>query len=335
MNGPVIVIADPNRIRRNMLLELCAEAGLHAVVASGSLSETYQLAEMHRPKRVALAVEFTKTAEFQALTDLLTYISAELILYGEGPDAATGSLQQPVSRERARRFVDSLAAGLGIGASTSVQKAVTETAPRKITDSPNSLVLIGTSTGGVTALETILSDFPMDCPPTLVVQHMRSGFGEGLIRRLDDMARPKVVAAGDKVPLKPGTVHVAAGIDCHLGVVQRGGLLTRLVRGEAVSGHCPSVDVLFNHGADLADRISVTAVILTGMGAEGAAGMRRLRAAGAYTIAQDKGSSVVWGMPRVAVEMGAVVDILPLASIGRALLRDNGQRTGRQGSAGS
>ena len=347
MTDPVILIADPNRARRKMLMAICAEMGIDAAVDAGTLGEIYQCAEQHMPKRVAVAVEFVKTHEFNAVLDMLNIISAELLIYGDGPAAMSDQVFQLGGRDSAQRLVTLLSAGLvgtrqvavsnrdtfsNAGSNTGVfNTAVSNTA---VNSSPvTRLIMIGASTGGITALETILSSFPEDCPPTLVVQHLRPGFAEGLIRRLDDTVRPKVVMAGNGVPLRVGTVHVAAGSDCHLGLVQRGGLMTRLIESAPVSGHCPSVDVLFEQGALFADRISINAAMLTGMGADGAAGMRSLRAAGAYTVAQDKGSSVVWGMPRVAVEMGGVVDVLPLGFIAKALLRDQSRAAYRQGRA--
>lgn len=317
-----------------MLLELCAQAGIDSVVDTSSLDDTYRLAEMHRPRCVAIAADFSKTEEFQALLDLLGYISAKPVLYGDGQGAGPGEVWRVDGPDAAQRFVAGMLTGLGLSAParvTPVRQASPAAGPRPVVQAVNGLVLIGASTGGITALETILSDFPADCPPTLVVQHMRPGFGDGLIRRLDDLIRPAVVAAADKVPLRPDTVHIAAGNGRHLGVVQRGGLVTRLLGSEPVSGHCPSVDVMFEHGAALAQGLSLRAALLTGMGADGAEGMRSLRAAGAYTIAQDRDSSVVWGMPRVAIEMGGAVDVLPLSGIARALLQGAHQGAGHAG----
>ncbi|WFE74025.1 CheB methylesterase domain-containing protein [Roseinatronobacter sp. S2] len=333
MTDPVILIADPNRTRRKLLMSLCADVGMVAVAEAGTLGETYQLAEQHMPKRVAIAADFTRTSEFSALLDMLKMISADLVVYGEGAAATSSTLFRLDDHAAAVRLVAVLSAGLGAARQPPPRIQAAPTPPALGGPPQNRLLLIGASTGGITALETILSAFPEDCPPTLVVQHIRPGFAEGLIRRLNETVRPNVVAAGHGVPLRKGCVHIAAGNDRHLGVVQRGGFMTRLIDGNAVSGHCPSVDVLFEHGAMLAGDVAISAAILTGMGADGAAGMRSLRAAGAYTVAQDKGSSVVWGMPRVAVELGGVVDVLPLAFIGKALLRDHSRAAYRQGRA--
>ena len=183
------------------------------------------------------------------------------------------------------------------------------------------LICIGASTGGVSALETVLLNFPEDCPPTLIVQHIRPGFAEGLVRRLNQLVNPHVISAKDNEVIEHGNVYVAAAHDRHLGLTLRSGLRLRLLAEAPVSGHRPSVDVLFHQAAEQAKRIRISAALLTGMGADGADGMAMLRAAGAYTIAQDENSSVVWGMPRVAIERGGATDVLPLNKIGPALLR--------------
>lgn len=333
MTDPVILIADPNRTRRKLLMSLCGDACMGAIADAGTLGETYQLAELHMPKRVAIAADFARSLEFSALLDMLKMISADMVIYGEGPAATSNNLFRLDDHAGAVRLVALLTAGLCAEKREPAIKQAAHPAPAFVAPPQNKLLLIGASTGGITALETILSEFPQDCPPTLVVQHIRPGFADGLILRLNETVRPNFVSAGHGVPLRMGCVYIAAGNDRHLGVVQRGGFMTRLVDGAAVSGHCPSVDVLFEHGAMLAGKVDISAAILTGMGADGAVGMRSLRAAGAYTVAQDKGSSVVWGMPRVAVELGGVVDVLPLAFIGKALLRDQSRAAYRQGRA--
>lgn len=327
MTSPLILIADSSRVRRKRVMDLCAEAGITTIAEASSLDETYQLAEMHRPKRVVIAADFTRMAQFHALLDLLSYISCEAILYNERADFGANILGLEPS-SAARQLKMAMTAGLVMPPQPPPPRQLPDPAPIHFTPQDDTLILIGASTGGITALETILSAFPENCPPTLIVQHMRSGFGDGLVRRLNDSTRPTVVAARDNTPLKSGTVHIAAGIDRHLGVVRRGGLMTRVLGGQPVSGHCPSVDVLFEHGAALAGKMQIRAAILTGMGADGAAGMQKLYAEGVYTVAQDRASSVVWGMPRVAAESGAVVDVLPLSRIAGALLGEKPARTG-------
>ncbi len=329
MNDPQLLIVDPDRLRRKQVVDACIGTRLVSVADVGSLSEAYHSAELHKPNRVAIAAAFTTTDEFQALLELLQYISATTIIYGENASHKTHHFET-IAWRSAQHLAAQLVAGFGASPSLQRQDKPVVTAgviPRAGPD----LVLIGASTGGITALETILAQFPANCPPTLIVQHLRQGFGEGLIRRLNELSRPKVVAADNLLPLRSGTIQIAAGNGQHLGVQQRGGLVARLQGTDLVSGHCPSVDVLFEHGAALAAKIKVHAALLTGMGADGAAGMLSLFNAGAYTIAQDRESCVVWGMPRVAVEMGGVHDILPLAQIAPALLQLPSEATFKQG----
>ncbi len=322
MSDARIMVVDPNLKRRRKVLEACADKLAEPVMFATTLDDAYQMAELHKPARIGVSAEFTRTSEFQALLDLMHYIGAEVLTYGPVGSLGAGRVYQVEDSRGLDDFVRALTSGLA-PMRPQPHRRSPAAPPRPSTRGPSvqNLLLIGASTGGVTALETIVAQLPSDSPPTLIVQHMRPGFGEGLIRRLDSIARLRVVAAGDRMFLESGTVYVAAGNGRHLGVEQRSGLVTKLLDESAVSGHCPSVDVLFDHGARLAGNVAVAAALLTGMGADGAAGLCRLRAAGAYTIAQDKDSSVVWGMPRVAVEMGGAEEVLPLNRIAEALLR--------------
>lgn len=180
-------------------------------------------------------------------------------------------------------------------------------------------ILIGASTGGVDALIEILSGFPADCPPTAIVQHTGRGYTESLIQLLGQGCKAEVVAPRDGMELQRGMVCVAAGGDRHLRVRAGATLRCLLHRGPPVSGHVPSVDELFHSAVAWADR--AVGVILTGMGRDGAAGLAALRRGGAATIGQDEATSLVYGMPRAAWEIGAVEQQVPLSGIARAALR--------------
>jgi two-component system, chemotaxis family, protein-glutamate methylesterase/glutaminase len=182
---------------------------------------------------------------------------------------------------------------------------------------PRRLVVIGASTGGPPALATILADLPADLPvPVLVVQHMADGFVEGLADWLNGLSVLPVEMAQHGRRLHPGRVHVApAGVN----TVLRAGLRVELRTPPAGQFHVPGVDAAFGSAAAVCGPQTV-GVLLTGMGRDGAEGLRLLRASGALTIAQDEPSSVVWGMPAAAQALGAVEVELPLSQIGAALV---------------
>lgn len=184
----------------------------------------------------------------------------------------------------------------------------------------NRLVAIGASTGGVEALTTLLGGFPANCPPTAVTQHMPPAFTESFAARLDRLCAPSVKEAVDGAVLSAGSVVIAPGGDRHLELIATtGGFRCRLREGPPVSGHRPSVDALFQSAAEAAGARAV-GVILTGMGGDGAKGLLAMRQAGARTLGQDEASSVIYGMPKVAFELGAVERQFPLSRIAQATL---------------
>ncbi|MDY8107778.1 chemotaxis response regulator protein-glutamate methylesterase [Fulvimarina sp. 2208YS6-2-32] len=175
------------------------------------------------------------------------------------------------------------------------------------------VVAIGASTGGVEALIAVLSDFPEDCPPTVIVQHMPETFTASFANRLNRASKATVTEAVDGEPLKRGHVYLARG-GRHL--VVRSGALTRCVYrdSDAVQGHRPSVDVLFQSVSKEFGK-SASAVLMTGMGRDGAEGLLAIREVGGRTFAQDEATSLVYGMPRAARDIGAVSKGTPLHKI--------------------
>lgn len=182
------------------------------------------------------------------------------------------------------------------------------------------LIALGASTGGTDALERVLLDLPADCPPIVIVQHMPPVFTKMYAERLDRNCKMKVKEAEDGDRLVRGLCLVAEG-DKHMRLQRDSrGYFVSCAHGEKVSGHCPSVDVLFDSVAEVAGKDAVAA-ILTGMGADGARGMKKMRDRGAYTIGQNRETCVVYGMPMEAYEMGGVCEQQPLNRIGDAILR--------------
>ncbi len=167
------------------------------------------------------------------------------------------------------------------------------------------LIVVGASTGGTEALRVLLANIGCDFPPIAIVQHMPASFTSSFAQRLNRYCPASVREAVQGQPLVSGQVVVARG-DTHLTVqAGAGGFACRYTNQVPVSLHCPSVDVLFDSAVAAAGNAAV-GVLLTGMGADGAAGLLRLRRAGALTIAQDAGSCTVFGMPKAAGELGAV-----------------------------
>jgi len=180
------------------------------------------------------------------------------------------------------------------------------------------VIAIGSSTGGVEALITILSKFPANGPPVIISQHMPASFIRSFAARLNRLCAMHVAEAEDGAPIRPGQAWLAPG-DAHLELTGGPAPRIRLNGGERVNGHRPSVDVMFHAAARSLGQRAV-GVILTGLGRDGAEGLLALREAGAETIGQDEASCVVYGMPKAAHELGAVGIQLPLDRIAVRLL---------------
>lgn len=177
---------------------------------------------------------------------------------------------------------------------------------------------IGSSTGGVEALMTVLPNFPASCPPTVITQHMPATFTRSFAERLNRVCAAQVAEAHDGARLTPGHIYLAPGGAAHLEVVSNSAPACRLRVDEPVNGHRPSVDVLFHSMAKLKRR--TVGVILTGMGRDGAQGLLAMRENGASTLGQDESTCVVYGMPRAAYEIGAVEKQYSLHRMGAAVL---------------
>lgn len=189
------------------------------------------------------------------------------------------------------------------------------------------LVAIGCSTGGTQALEQILTALPANSPGLVIVQHMPEKFTAAFATRLNGLCAIEVREARNGDRVRPGLALIAPG-GLHMRLARSGAhLLVQVLNGPPVNCHKPSVDVLFKSVAEVLGG-AATGVILTGMGDDGARGLREMHQAGAYTLAQDEASCVVYGMPREAVRLGAVDTVLPLERIAAALLRGR-PRSGR------
>ena len=185
--------------------------------------------------------------------------------------------------------------------------------------STEKIIFIGASTGGTEATREVLVKLPADAPAVMITQHMPPGFTKSYAARLDGLCRISVAEAQDGERILPGHAYLAPG-GHHLSVERSGAnYIARVRDGEPVNRHKPSVEVLFESAARVVGR-NALGVMLTGMGADGAAAMRSMRDAGSWNIAQDEASCVVFGMPREAIAHGAANEVLPLGQIAPRLI---------------
>jgi two-component system chemotaxis response regulator CheB len=185
--------------------------------------------------------------------------------------------------------------------------------------SSEKLIIIGASTGGTEAIKDFLIQLPSDCPGILITQHMPEGFTRSFANRLDKLCKISVKEAEGGERVLPGHAYLAPG-HSHLLLVRSGAnYMTKLDQGPPVNRHRPSVDVLFNSAAIAAGKNAV-GVILTGMGKDGAAGMLEMKKAGAYNLAQDEASCVVFGMPKEAIAIGATHEVGPIHELPRRVM---------------
>lgn len=185
---------------------------------------------------------------------------------------------------------------------------------------PGFLCAIGASTGGTEAIKAVVQDLPEASPPIVVTQHIPEAFSASFARRLDSICAMTVYEAEHKQPIEAGAVYIAPG-HSHLKIMRYGGQYTcHLDHGPLVNRHRPSVEVLFDSVCAAAGS-NALAIMLTGMGADGAQALLRLREAGAMTLAQDEATSIVWGMPGAAVKLGAAQKVVPLEKIPREILQ--------------
>ncbi len=199
-------------------------------------------------------------------------------------------------------------------------EAVVPPRPAALRVTTDTVVAVGASTGGTEALREVLEVLPPDAPGLVVVQHMPEGFTRAFAERLNTLCRIEVkeAAQGDRV--LPGRALIAPG-NRHTLVVRSGAhYAVEVVDGPLVSRHRPSVDVLFRSVAQAAGGNAI-GVIMTGMGSDGAEGLFEMKRAGAFTLAQDEATSVVFGMPKEAIDRGAVAEVLPLGRIPQGILR--------------
>ena len=267
-----------------------------------------------RPMPVVMVSTLTQVGAEEALTALelgaVDYFPKPTVAAGEAISAQAGEFRAKVKsagRAHVRPRPDPKAAKPAAAVK------------RPDFDPSAKIVAIGSSTGGVEALRDILRGYPADCPATVITQHMPPHFTESFAKRLNATMVPNVREARSGDKLETGTVLIAPSGDNHLEVVAgAGGFSCRVGPGAPVSGHRPSVDVLFDSVAKSVGERAI-GVILTGMGHDGAEGLKHIRDAGGRTLGQSEDTCVVYGMPRVAYEMGGVEKQVRLPQIAKEI----------------
>jgi len=349
-----VLVIDDSALMRKLLTELLSLADdLEVVAAAADPFAAWQLIKQARPDVITLDVEMPRMDGISFLAKLMAHYPIPVVMVSSLTQAncetslralelgaidvvakPTANVQGGV-REMADELIEKvrMAAGArirrgapGAGARRPARPARPELAGLGggAVRTTRDVIAIGASTGGTEALREVLTAFPADAPGIIVVQHMPAQFTAGFAERLDRLCQIRVREAKHGDRILPGHALIAPG-GYQLSVVRSGAVCSVAVEdAPPVNRHRPSVDVLFASCARQLGRNAV-GVILTGMGGDGAAGLKQMRDAGAHTIAQDEASCVVFGMPREAIAAGAAVEVLSLAQIGPALVARAGR----------
>jgi two-component system, chemotaxis family, protein-glutamate methylesterase/glutaminase len=331
-----VLIVDDSALMRKLLTNVLSGDGEIEVV--GAAPDPYEAREQIKalnPDVVTLDVEMPHMNGIEFLRKIMELRPTPVVMISTLTQAGTETtlealeigavdfVAKPADAGAMMQLGEELIPKVKAAARTRVQRRVATQRPppvrKPLHASSDKLIAIGASTGGVEALKAVLMLLPSDVPPVVIAQHMPERFTGAFARRLDSECPMRVCEAAQNQPIERGHVYIAPG-GHHLEVERRGGsLVCSLNDGPLVSGHRPSVDVLFSSVAKVVAPRAV-GVILTGMGKDGANGLLAMRKAGCPTLGQDESTSLVYGMPRVAFEIGAVERQHPLLALPDAIL---------------
>jgi len=319
----VLVVEDSVFFRELLVKHLNNDPALEVVASAKDPFEARDMIVKYKPDVMTLDIEMPRMNGIEFLRKLMPQYPMPVVMISSLSDkvfealnaGAVDFVAKPAMSDRKKLeelMTNELPIKIKIASTAKIgnikRNAVPELTEAVATNaSSKDLVLaIGASTGGTEAIATVLKEFGTDIPGTVIVQHMPAGFTEMYANRLNDQCRVTVKEAKDGDRVLPGHVLIAPGGDCQMRLVKVNGHYQVEVKpGPKVSGHCPSVDVLFESVAKAAGSRSI-GIILTGMGGDGAKGLLEMRKAGARTIGQDETTCVVYGMPKVAFDIGAV-----------------------------
>ena len=332
MTSRVLIVDDSPTMRGILSAVLTRYPEIEIVGMAGDPHEARAAIKALNPDVVTLDVEMPRMSGLEFLEKLMRLRPTPVIMVStltqQGAEASVQALElgavdcvgKPADGDR--EAFAGLAEKVKAAARSRVRALADRakpTAPRTAFRPNGNVVAIGSSTGGVEALISVLASFPENCPPTVVTQHMPANFIVSFAQRLDRLCAPQVVQAEEGMPLTPGRVIIAPGGDAHLAIIGGAQKRCKLLAEPPVNGHRPSVDVMFNAVATACGAQAV-GLILTGMGKDGAKGMLAMRNAGAATFGQDEATCVVYGMPRAAFEIGAVRRQAPLGKLAGLVL---------------
>ncbi len=333
-----VLIVDDSATARAVLTEILSSDPMIEVI--GSASDAYiardKIVEL-RPDVICLDVEMPRMDGITFLKRLMHYMPIPVIMVSsltqngakttlEALEAgAVDFVPKPHSHiydgkeEMREELLSKIKIASKVKVVQRVLRNVQQANTTSLAETTHKILAIGASTGGTEALKDVLMGLPRNAPGTVIVQHMPANFTAPFAERLNSLCAMEVREARNGDSITPGVVLIAPG-DYHM-VVRRSGAryYVEIGSGEKVSGHRPSADVLLNSVAKIAGANAI-GVILTGMGGDGARGLLSMRNAGARTLGQDEASCVVYGMPKVAYELGAVEKQLPLHKIAEGIL---------------
>ena len=333
-----VLVIDDSALIRQMLTEILNSRDDIEVVGSAEdpLVAREKIKQLS-PDVLTLDIEMPKMTGLQFLKNLMRLRPMPVVMVSTltergAPETlealelgAVDYICKPKAKTetKLRIFADDLVDKVRMAATARVQPFQEKKAPQAIvpiTGAFQRIIAVGASTGGTEAIKTLLSTVPSNCPPILITQHIPKVFSTSFAERLNRCLEMEVFEAQEGMIIRPGCVYIAPG-DFHLTIATSGAKkVCRIIQTEKVNRHRPAVDVMFNSILDSYGS-KVVAVMLTGMGADGANGMLRLKQAGAITYAQDQATSVVWGMPQAAFNIGAVDEVLPLQNISQQMLK--------------
>lgn len=325
-----VLVVDDSLMFRNLLVKgLDADPNIEVVAQAQDVYEARDMIIKYKPDVMTLDVEMPRMNGIEFLKRLMPQYPLPVVMLSSLTNKVFDALEagavdfvnkpENMSRTQLNEFLSQeLAAKIKIASTAKVGKMkrveADAVSPGHVVGGKDRIVAIGASTGGTEAIFEVVRHFKRDIPGVVIVQHMPPGFTQMYAERLNNQCEVAVKEAktGDRV--LPGQVLIAPG-DRHMRLVKVGGMYQVECNGtDRVNGHCPSVEVLFNSVAKVAGRNAI-GVILTGMGGDGAKGLLAMRNAGAQTIGQDEATCVVYGMPKVAYDIGAVQHRMPLTAI--------------------